>query len=355
MTQKLKVDSEFAALMPEHSDEERRELRALIIEDGCEDAVTLWGDVIVDGMTRYDICKNEGLEFPTRQKEFADREAAKRWIIRRQLGRRNLTDDQRAMLAAKLVETRVGDATYQNDKSSRSDVAAEANVGVQKVDRARAVISRGSDKLQEAVRDGDVGVSDATSVLNMPKSKQDAAVKAVESGKAETVAGAAYDIALKAIAAVNAKAASDLQSKKWKLSKKRVIEIGSLGKEEMAKELRDERLGRTVSGADVPKKSKADELLKDDSGNDVPEKLRPVFILQPLFDIVLNSMVPGMQTNMRRIAETIKEYRATSVDVVAKNLHTIFSSYRPAYVCKECAGEGCKKCNERGWRPKACR
>jgi hypothetical protein len=101
----LSIDEEFQNLCPPLDAEEREMLRQSICEDGCRDPIVYWtapGNPIVDGMHRHEICQGEGRSFPTLGMEFPDRNAAKCWILRNQLGRRNLTDTQRSIARGRL-------------------------------------------------------------------------------------------------------------------------------------------------------------------------------------------------------------------------------------------------------------
>lgn len=92
------IDPEFKALIPPLSSEELAQLEANIVADGCRDPLVVWGKTLVDGHNRYEICTRLDIPFKTVQVEFADREAAADWIDANQLGRRNLTPDQRTLL-----------------------------------------------------------------------------------------------------------------------------------------------------------------------------------------------------------------------------------------------------------------
>jgi hypothetical protein len=98
----LKVEPEFLNLIPKLRDEEYEALEASIIAEGCRDPLVLWGETIVDGHNRYTICHEHNIPFSTVQREFEDKDDAKVWIIRHQLGRRNLIASHRAGLAEKL-------------------------------------------------------------------------------------------------------------------------------------------------------------------------------------------------------------------------------------------------------------
>jgi len=95
MTQPIRIDPEFAALIPPISVEERAQLEASILAEGCRDALVLWNGTLIDGHNRYAICTRLGLPFRTASApdRIKTREDAADWIDRNQLGRRNLTPD----------------------------------------------------------------------------------------------------------------------------------------------------------------------------------------------------------------------------------------------------------------------
>ena len=97
----LRIDSEFRALIPPLMEDEFARLEASILEEGCRDPLVTWDGVIVDGHNRYAICQRYGLAYQTVERQFADRQAARAWIISNQLARRNLTPEQRNYLIGK--------------------------------------------------------------------------------------------------------------------------------------------------------------------------------------------------------------------------------------------------------------
>jgi len=97
-TTTLKIDPEFAALIPPLAPEEREQLERNILADGCRDPLTVWDGVIVDGHNRYEICTRHGLKFQVVEKDFANRDEAMDWMDANQLGRRNLLPDAFTLL-----------------------------------------------------------------------------------------------------------------------------------------------------------------------------------------------------------------------------------------------------------------
>lgn len=100
----MKIDEEFASLIPPLMEDEYRRLEESILSEGCRDAIVLWGDIIVDGHNRYKICTAHNIEPPTVQKEFASRDDVKLWMLQNQLSRRNLNDFQRIEMVRKCEE-----------------------------------------------------------------------------------------------------------------------------------------------------------------------------------------------------------------------------------------------------------
>ena len=101
----LHIDEEFKSLLPDLSDSERKELEKQILRDGVLNPIIAWNGSIVDGHNRYMICKLNGInEFPVKEMKFESREDVIEWILRHQLGRRNLTDFQRTKIALRYEE-----------------------------------------------------------------------------------------------------------------------------------------------------------------------------------------------------------------------------------------------------------
>lgn len=108
MTQKefrqLEIDPEFKALIRPLRREEYRQLELNLSIDGCREPLVAWGDTIVDGHNRYEICNRLGIPYAVCQIEFDSRAAAIAWICSNQLGRRNITEETRKYLIGKQYE-----------------------------------------------------------------------------------------------------------------------------------------------------------------------------------------------------------------------------------------------------------
>lgn len=102
----LKIDPEFRDKIPPLTDAEFQQLRENILADGeVYEPIAVWNDVIVDGHNRWRIVQeNPQIPFRTKEMEFANKWEAFAWMYKKQLGRRNLSDEQKTYLMGKRNE-----------------------------------------------------------------------------------------------------------------------------------------------------------------------------------------------------------------------------------------------------------
>ena len=99
----LKIDPEFQGKIPPLTFEELNQLEANILRDGrIINPIIVWEGLIVDGHNRFIIAKKHPeIPFTVHETEFANRYEAIIWICKNQLGRRNLTPEQKKFLIGK--------------------------------------------------------------------------------------------------------------------------------------------------------------------------------------------------------------------------------------------------------------
>ena len=151
----LIVDPEFRDKIPPLSEDEFLKLEENIVSDGeVREPLVVWNNTIIDGHHRWKIIqKHPEIPYRVKDMDFADKWAAIVWMCRNQLGRRNVTDEQKTVLigeAYKAQKMSVGnhaergaDGRYlsaQNEhkgKNRTSDVIArDFGVGKETVKRA---------------------------------------------------------------------------------------------------------------------------------------------------------------------------------------------------------------------------
>jgi len=98
----LTINQKFRDLIPALTADELNLLTENIKKDGVREPILIWRNTIIDGHNRYAICQEHNIPFTTKELEFTNEDEAIVFIIKNQLGRRNLTDFNRANLALQL-------------------------------------------------------------------------------------------------------------------------------------------------------------------------------------------------------------------------------------------------------------
>lgn len=206
---KLKIDPEFRDKVPPLTEDERKTLEENILKDGrVLVPLIAWNGIIIDGHNRYAIVqKHPEIPYDVVDREFVDRYEAIVWICRNQLGRRNLTDEQKTYLIGKQFEAQkmtVGNSTGNNqykkqeiDQSgpipngTAGKIAKEHNVGVQTVKRAEK-FARGVDEgekvskgFKDKILSGQISASKTvvSQIPAMPKEDRKKLIAQLEKGE----------------------------------------------------------------------------------------------------------------------------------------------------------------------------
>jgi len=205
--QEIVIDPEFKGLIPPLTDDERRDLEASLKADGCISPLVVWYEhnILLDGHNRHELCLQHDIECEVHEIVLDSREAAKAWIIRNQLGRRNLNESQRSLLATELEKLFTSQASQRQEASrtkpgqkvgakasanlqtpcaspsgsgsapfhAAREAARAMNVSERLVHTAKKVKESGTPALQQAVLAGQVSVSAASEVAKLPPKQQD--------------------------------------------------------------------------------------------------------------------------------------------------------------------------------------
>ena len=179
-------------------DENLDALAADIEEHGLQLPIEFCEGKIIDGRRRYLACRLRGMTPDMIDVEPPDPIAYGKSL---NLHRRHLTESQRSMVAARAKELYAAKAKERQkatlkrgDKApdpenvperekgdARDQAGAEFGVSGRTVDHASKVLDKGSKPLQDAVDRGEVAVSTAAKLAELPKAEQ---TRAVKGGKA---------------------------------------------------------------------------------------------------------------------------------------------------------------------------
>ena len=152
----IQIKEEFKKLIPVLTEEEFKQLEDNCLRDGILTPIYLWNDFIIDGHNRYQIAMQHQLKFECLDFHFADEFEVKEWMLTNQLGRRNLTKEQKDYLIGKRYENekqKHGGARDQNDplKTTAQKIAEEVGVGEAQVKRNEQ-FAKGVDKMSEELK-----------------------------------------------------------------------------------------------------------------------------------------------------------------------------------------------------------
>jgi len=203
----LTINERFKDLIPPMSSDEFNLLKESILKDGVREPILTWQNTIIDGHNRYAICQKHNIPFLTKELDFANEDEAVIWIIKNQLGRRNLTDFNKANLALQLEsvfqdianknkENAIKKAQQYNpnlagkiekDKElfsanspktdnidSREEIARIAGVGSNTISKVKKINANAVEEIKQELskQDGKISINAAEVISSLPADKQ---------------------------------------------------------------------------------------------------------------------------------------------------------------------------------------
>ena len=156
-----------------------------IRENGQNDSIVFWCELLVDGRNRLKACNELGVEPETCElPEDADPVA---YVISANLHRRHLTTSQRSKVAEKFAQLKRGDNQHTKedasiDAPSESEAAKLLNVSRANVQRAKAATKHCSKEVNAAIEDGTLTLNMATNLAKSIPDKREQ-TKVLKQGK----------------------------------------------------------------------------------------------------------------------------------------------------------------------------
>ena len=102
----IRIDEAIRRALLPLREEEYQLLEQSVLADGIRDPLVVWNRdgeyVLIDGHHRYQLAQKHGLDYSVVVMEFPDETHAVQWVLRNQLARRNLTDEQRTLVLGRL-------------------------------------------------------------------------------------------------------------------------------------------------------------------------------------------------------------------------------------------------------------
>jgi ParB-like chromosome segregation protein Spo0J len=162
----LEIDP-LATIFPPMSEDEFGRLKADIAARGQLEPIWTHRGRVVDGRHRLRACRELGVEPVVR--EYDGDGTVLGFVVAKNLHRRHLSANQRALVAAKLANLSGGrpSKTARKQAVTQSDAAALLRVGRTSVQGARQILDRGVPELVAAVERDAIKISAATTVTTL--------------------------------------------------------------------------------------------------------------------------------------------------------------------------------------------
>lgn len=212
----LIIDPEFRDKIPPLSQDEFSKLEENILEDGeVREPLVVWHNTIIDGHHRWAIIqKHPEIPYKVKQMDFPDKWAAIVWMCRNQLGRRNITDEQKTVLIGEAYnaqkKTRGASDGFRGNqyeslvirqsgglprqRGTEQLIAEKFNVGLGTVTRAKRYVDSidAAEKVSPGFRDsvlsGEVKAPKnlVAEIRNVPEEHRPQVVEAIKRGEIDS-------------------------------------------------------------------------------------------------------------------------------------------------------------------------
>ena len=158
----------LADLFPLPGEDELRALADDIADHGLREPIVTLEGQILDGRCRYLACKMAAVD-SLFESDVGDDPIA--YVLSRNFHRRHLTQPQRAMVAARLANLKLG-ANQHSQGLPIGRACQLLNVSERSVARAKEIVRSGTTELIQAVESGEVSLHSAAQICRMPLERQ---------------------------------------------------------------------------------------------------------------------------------------------------------------------------------------
>jgi ParB-like chromosome segregation protein Spo0J len=165
----------FSEYFPPMTAEEIKVLGADILSNRLKEPIWLHDGMILDGNNRYRACLKIG--YPLKETDFRKFDPATqgdplKFVISANLHRRHLNESQRALIATRLVNSKLGCNQYNGAGVTALAAAQMLGVSEATVKMAKKVAEKGAPEILEQVQKGELRLGAANQVVSKSKDQQ---------------------------------------------------------------------------------------------------------------------------------------------------------------------------------------
>ena len=197
----LVIDKEFEELLPILKPEEFERLEQSVLKNGMLDPIKVWEEpntgryIIIDGHNRYNILKKNNLGFKYWEdykimytNELPTRNDVKRWMLEQQLGRRNLSIDEKYEIVQKfkdIFKQRAKDNQSAGGKglvnlpkvNTRLEMAKATGVSEKTYDKLNKVMQSDNTELKQKIHNKEMSIDKAYKLLRSQNNREISSLK----------------------------------------------------------------------------------------------------------------------------------------------------------------------------------
>lgn len=173
----------LSAAFPAMSPDEYQGLKDSIETIGVKNPITMFEGMVLDGWNRYRAALEVGMPCPSQ--DLTEGDDPREFVLAQNKNRRHILQAQMAMAVIAVHDWRpLGDqrsATVDTEcppSKSAAELAQIAGVHASTIKQAKAVQTRGSSEVRDAVKSGVMGLPKAAAIARLPADQQAAAIAA---------------------------------------------------------------------------------------------------------------------------------------------------------------------------------
>ncbi len=160
-----------------------------ILSEGCREPIVVFNGTVIDGHNRYRICQEHNIPFAITEMEFEDEDEALLWIIKNQLGRRNIPDfvkgelvlpleaqlreEAKKRMGRRKKEETLADLPNNNEPLNTRDTLAEiAGISSRTLGTVKKLIELADEDTLAKLRAGEISIHGAYKAIKDQEEKR---------------------------------------------------------------------------------------------------------------------------------------------------------------------------------------